>query len=344
MSSLSRISSLPVVIVLTALLGLSLDAHGDDSPTSDSDFGPPEEPVVLRFQWNEPLRYEIDNQITTSFEESSDLRQVYSTRMVIDYRPLSRTHRQLLPHWPLSLERDNGADRRDQNHSHHRALLARLEEVSSGFEEPEALSQPQRSYQLLKNATFSFQISPRGLIRDPRIHPPTSPLVRTTLEEVVHLFSDSHPLLPEEPVAPGAEWHHSIHFSMSDSSVQKTQETEFTYRFARWTPCENNWCAVIEVIQEIRAEALVVTGERELRTSSQGEAKGVILFHPQRGKVLASQWFLDLRGTSRGTEGPSSEELREFYHLPYHTRVEASTRLLSDFGGFDLTPFLQELQ
>ena len=343
MSTPSRLSSLSFPLVLFLLLALTLRAYADESEIREPDSTPPETAVLLRFQWSAPLRYEINNQTTTTFEERPDLRQVFSTRMVIDYQPLSPIHRQVLPSWPFPERTGPTAPTSDQNHRNGSYLLSRVQEVSSGFDEPEELTAPQNTYQLLTNATFSFHITPRGLIEDPRIHPPTSPLLQANMRELLRLLSHSHPLLPEEPVAPGAQWTDTTRFSLDEDSIQKILELRFTYTFEQWVPCEDTWCAVIQVDQQIQATGLILAGQRELRNTAEGRAEGRIVFHPEEGRVLHSRWRLSLSGTSRGIED-QDDLLREIHHSRYHTEVDALTELLHDSGGQDLTTSPQDQQ
>lgn len=289
----------------------SNDIDDIDEPAVDvvpeiDDFEAPDEPVLLRLDYDEAISYEVANRFQMEFEENPDFRQRFHSDMAIDYRPIDATTRDQLPVW----ESTSLADDRDPTGQR---LLATISDYSAGIDAPHALDSPTWSYQLFRNARFSFRITDRGDVNDLRFHPPTNPVLRSSVEELVSLLATSHPALPQQPVEPGDHWTDTVDISLDDeteiSETELGQTIELRYDFTDWVPCGNTACALIHVGQDIEATGFMKVRRYATNTTSSAVGAGAFLFDVEQGRIVQSDFNitadssrLSERDTDEGTE------------------------------------------
>lgn len=293
---------------------------------------PPEEAVSLRFRFDSPTRYRVNNTSRMGFEDRPGFRQVYNSGLSIEYRPISQLQRDLFPQWPMEVELSEAPEVLGQ------PILVTISAFSASFDQPFPLQDTARTHQLLKDAAFSYRITDRGNVSDLRIHPPTSPLARSSIEEVVRLLAASHPLLPEDDVEPGDSWSHTISLEADDEGVIKTHEVELTYTFDKWSRCGLHFCAVIDVDQEMKAAGRMVQSNQETRSATAGTSTGSFLFDPQEGRIIRSRWDLDAQGNTKVLQR-TPQEVAELVNTNFHLNVTTEVDLLDhDEQTYDIIP------
>ncbi len=310
---------------------------GEDPETSEvlrplvgapvDDLEPPSEPVALRFRFDEPMRMDVNNSSRMGFDQRPDLRQIYHSGMALEYTPISHEERDALRAWPIASDDREAPDDAVP-------VLVTIYEFSGTFESPHELTDSARTHQILKDAAFSYLISPRGQVYDFRVHPPTNPLARASLEDLQRLITGSHPLLPDEPVEPGDTWTDSIELAFEEGNVVKTQDVTLTYRFERWGRCDMAYCALIEVDLEVKAAGRLTDGDFETQSGSVGTSSGWILFDHETGRVVRSRFELDTQGntTARRRVGDTIEDLATArFNLNVLTRMELLDRRLPSY-------------
>lgn len=282
----------------------------------------PTEPVELRYRFTEPLRYDFTNASRMGFEDKPDLRQIYRSGMAVEYRPLTEIERAIIPQWRMDVNvGDNPKEAQGQ------IVLATIYAFSGSFEEPYELIDTARTHQILKDAAFSYRITERGDISDLRIHPPTNPLARSSLEDVARLLGQAHPVFPEEPVGPGSTWKRTISLSFKDRAVVKAQDIELIYTFKEWDLCGVAQCAVISVDQHVKAAGRLLYDGNETRSASAGEGSGQFLFDYKAGEVRGSRWNLSVRGDTKAMQRAGSD-IRELAAVNFHLEMDTTVSLL----------------
>lgn len=283
----------------------------------------PTEPVTLRFRYTEPLRYDFTNTSRMGFEDKPSLRQIYRSGMAVEYRPLTEMERAVLPQWAMQV--DLGDDAKDPEGQ---IVLATVFAFSGSFEEPHELTDTARTHQILKDAAFSYRLSDRGDISDLRIHPPTNPLARSSLEDIARLLGQAHPIFPEEPVGPGSTWTHQISLSFEDGAVVKAMDVDLSYHFERWDQCGIAQCAIINVEQDVKAAGRLLYGSNETRSASAGQGSGQFIFAYEAGEIRSSRWNLSVRGDTTALQRESGA-IRELASVNFHLEVDTKASLLN---------------
>lgn len=284
---------------------------------------PPDGAIPLRFRWEQSMNYDVNNVLRMGFEERPDLRQIYRSGLAIEYSPISRVQRELLPAWRMRVDVPTRETEGEVSY-----LLATVSNFTGVFEEPHELANASRTHQILKDAAFSFRIDDRGNVSDVRVHPPTNPLARASIEEMIRLLSVSHPVLPEEAVEPGARWTESIELSFEDGHVVKTQDVELSYHLEEWRPCGREQCAFIRVTQDVKAAARYIEGNLETQGASAGEGSGWFMLALDSGMVVSSRWNVSTRGRTQARQR-DGDRIRELAESRYHIEIDSSVELLN---------------
>lgn len=284
---------------------------------------PPEDPVQLRFQLDDPLTYDVHSRLHIEYPERPDLHPHYESSFVVDYEPLTETGRALLPSWAMNVG-ENDVDPADGF-----PVVATVSGFSARFDHPPALTDPGLHYQLLRQATFSYRLGARGGVSDVRVHPPTNPVIRTSVEELVRLLAVSHPPFPDHSVEPGERWSDTAKLSMGVDDFEITQQLNAEYHFTRWIPCRDGYCALIDVEQDLDARARYAVGRLVTHTESEGTARGRLLFDPDRGHLVDARWEIDLTGhthTKRHTDDATETTVEVPFELDVETTFKLSDR------------------
>lgn len=282
----------------------------------------PTEPVRLRFRYSSPLRYDFTNTSRMGFEDKPNLRQIYRSGMAIEYRPLTELERAVLPQWRMKVSLGENA-----TEPHGQIVLATVFSFSGTFEEPHELTDSARTHQILKDAAFSYRISDQGDISDLRIHPPTNPLARSSLEDVARLLGQAHPIFPDEPVEPGATWERTISLSVEDRAVVKATDITLTYSFDQWDQCGIAQCAIISVEQEVKAAGRLLYDGNETRSASAGSGSGQFVFDYKAGEIRSSRWNLSVRGDTKAMQR-AGDQINELAAVNFHLEVDTTVSLL----------------
>jgi len=307
----------------------ALDGYGDDEPRLDTDRKltplddgdsemPPDEPIELRVAVDEPLYYEIAGRLridVDDYEFESD----YRSALLVEYRPVSDLRRQRLPRW-------DSDDLAEHSVTGGQPIVARVSDFSAFFRHPLQFREAPHPHRLLQDARFSFRLDERGRIGDLQIHPPTNPVVRATLEDVIQLLDQSHPALPEDAVAPGDTWSDSTEIQREDDSARWEQQLDTEYQFRQWVRCGNAVCAQLDVERSID----VVGTHHARRVSTDGSASATadaaILFRPDDGRIISSHWRLSA-DTHTAAERDDGESLHGYDSaIRMETAIRNTTR------------------
>ncbi len=283
----------------------------------------PDGPVELRFRFDEPMRFDVSATSRMGFEDRPGLRQFYQSGMAVEYRPITELQRAQLPAWQMQID----AAKDNEVHEEHQILLASIFRFSGSFNEPRELSDTARTHQLLKDAHFSFRVSDRGEVSDVKIHPPTNPLVRSSMEEMIRLLVESHPVLPDEAIEPGDSWTQSIKLEADDESVVRTQDVELEYTFNDWTRCGPTYCARIDVEQSVNAAGRYTVRNVETRSATDGSGSGWFLLDPRRGRIIRSHWTVDSQGDTN-VRRRKEDTIEEVTSIRFNLSVETTIRLI----------------
>lgn len=289
---------------------------------ADDEASPPEDPVVLRMTLDEPATYEVVSRLQMNYDNRPHFRPDYRSGLLVEYRPVDHHYRDRLPAWPLELTPADSTDGQP--------VVATVTDYSAFFAQPPALGDPARMHSVLRDATFSYVLDDRGAIADLRIHPPTSPLIRASVEELSHLLDATRPLLPDHPVEPGDTWTDTIAVEIADDDGERDTEIETRYTFNAWQPCPSGFCALIEVEHQFDASGLRQLINLQNHGDARGAATSRILFDPDAGRVVSSFLETDADGTTATVRPSDSEEappevLRDYQ---FELSVKTSMRLL----------------
>ncbi len=269
--------------------------------------GMPEKAVALRFQFDRTMTYEVRNALRLHYDHRPDFAPVYQSGLFVEYYPIDEDYRDELARWPVDIDSEDTA-------VDGALLRLRIGNAVGSFDAPEALTDDTDVHPLLRDAVLSFRISDRGHIGDVQVHPPTNPLSRSSIEEMIRLLSASYPPLPEQDVSPGDSWENTVEWSVGDDDAELEHSAKFTYTFEKWTPCESGHCAVIDIEQVIDASGTYFSGTLQTDGVSSGESLGKVVFDVDAGLVVGAQWNLDARGATMTTrtEKPDSEPINDF--------------------------------
>lgn len=270
---------------------------------------PPDAAVSLRFDFDQTKTYKIRNGLRIHYDHPGDFAPVYQSGLFVEYYPIDADTRDEMSYWPVDIDTEAG-DADDDG---------RLVRVTVGgalgvFDEPEAFSNTTSVHPLLRNATLTFRITDRGAIDDVRIHPPTNPLLRSSIEEVIRLLAASHPPLPDDDVNPGDEWTQTVEWSAQDDTGELEHSVQLHYIFERWAPCDDAFCAIIDVKKDVEAAGIYRSGTLQTDSSSVGDGAGRIVFDANEGRVVDAQWNLDARTATLTTRknDPDSAPVNDF--------------------------------
>lgn len=303
------------LLVAVILLPTTLSAEPTDRLVA------PAEPVELRFSFDEPIRYDVRTKLGMEYAEQPELEPNYQSTMTVEYRHFPRQSRDLMPHWPMHIEALADESPRGT------PVVATISEFSGAFDSPDELTESANHYQLLSDAVFSYRLTPRGTVTDVRVHPPTNPQARASVEELVRLLAMSHPALPEEAVEPGDRWSDQIDLTAEDGVVEQHLDLKLDYHFKEWTRCEQAFCAVIDIDQKMTARGQFAAGHLQTDSDATGSGKGRIVFNPSAGKIVESSWDIDVQGSTQTErrDGDMSEIVVDFdYDLAAHTAFDLS--------------------
>ena len=306
----------------------ALEGYSDDEPRLDTDREltpldedssmPPDEPVELRIAVDEPLYYEIAGRLRIDVDDY-DFQTDYRSALLVEYRPVSELRRQRLPRWDSDVStEDSIADGQP--------MVARISDFSAIFEHPLHFRGSTYPHRLLQDARFSFRLDERGRIGDVHIHPPTNPVARATLEDVIRLLEQSHPALPEEPVAPGDTWSDTVELLSEGDSAEWEQRIETEYRFHQWVRCASAACAQIKVERGIDVVGQHRGRRVDTDNSADATARATVLVRPDDGRIISSHWRLSA-DTHTSAQRDDGESLHEYdSDVLMETAITATTR------------------
>ena len=307
----------------------ALEGYGDDEPRLDTARqlpaiddeqrpAPPDEPVELRITADEPLYYEIAGRLRIDVDDY-DFQTDYRSALLVEYRPVSELRRQRLPRWASDVStEDSIADGQP--------MVARISDFSAIFEHPLQFRGSTYPHRLLQDARFSFRLDERGRIGDVQIHPPTNPVARATLEDIIRLLAQSHPALPEEAVGPGDTWSDSVELLSEGDSAQWEQRLETEYRFHQWVRCGSAACAQIEVERDIDVVGQHRGRRVDTDSSADATARATVLFRPDTGRIISSHWRLSA-DTQTSAERNDDQSLHQYdTEVLMETAIRATTR------------------
>lgn len=276
----------------------------------------PDGPVELRLDPTEPVSYEVVSQMMLGFEHREHFQPEYRSGLVVEYRPISQRQRDRLPSW----RPDETASTTEGT-----PIIATVTDYSALFEHPTGLDNPDWMHSLLREATFSFRLTARGTVGDLRVHPPTNPLVRASIEDLTRLISQTQPPLPDQPVEPGDSWSDTVTVEVADGETDRHSGTDIEYTFQRWQRCPSGYCAVIEVDYQLEADGRLQPVHLHTETEAAGEARALLVFDPHKGRIVASHTDSDIRGRSTTTRPDEDEPTRDY---EFEFSVQTSQRLL----------------
>lgn len=267
----------------------------DEAQRADEDIAtPPDTAVALRFDFDRTNTYQVRNSLRIDYDDRSHIASAYQSGHYVEYYPIDEQRRDELDYWPIDVDTDGDIDLGDTT-----TMRVSIGNTSNIFEQPDPLSSRTDAYSLLRQATITFRITDRGAIGDVRVHPPTNPLMRSSIEELIRLLAASHPPLPEEYISPGDSWTDTVEWSADSDDARLSQEATLTYTFERWATCDGDYCAVIDIDQDIEARGSYYAGTLETGTVSTGAGVGRILFDVQEGRVVDSQYNVTARGATQ---------------------------------------------
>lgn len=260
----------------------------------------PTTPRVLRYKMTRPIEYVVRGNHRLAVQGRDDLEQRYVSSNVVRYTPLSSDDELPPRAWAMSLD-DAAVDAKPLARGETRVLMRVLKSYSS-FELPNMLNAPERSHQILRQATLSYRMDDRGKIDDVRVHAPTHPLARGSIEQFARLAATTQPVFPTRPVGPGDTWEQNAVYRDADGLAQYSEDTVNTYTLERWRPCRNSVCALIKVEQEMKSAGRMLYNKQETRGATLGQGTGLLLFDYRRGEIVRSTWKLRGRGSVTALE------------------------------------------
>jgi hypothetical protein len=259
----------------------------------------PEGPVTLRYKVDAPVRYLVRGKHRSGVRDREELRQIYTSSSVVRYRPVATGEELPRAAW-MSLE---GADDAPGEAGEGATrIMVEVEKAYGGFERPALLKQTERTHQILRQARLSYVLEPNGKVSDVRVHEPTSPIGRSSFEQIRTLAQSIQPVFPERAVTIGDSWTQDVVYEDKRGSVVANQNSKNTYTFTAWRPCRESLCAYITIKQGMRSAALSGGGDSRSEASSAGEGEGWMLFDPFAGQVVKTYWKLTGQGKVRVRE------------------------------------------
>ena len=274
-----------------------------DLDSAEDVASPPDDAVLLRFDFDKPKSYEVRGGLRLLYDHRPDFSPLYQSGLHVEYRPIDEDTRRRLPRWPMQVlaDEDDGID------DSHSLIQVDVAEAVGAFDAPDELTDTTQVHPVLREAALTLRVSERGAISDVQVHPPTNPLLRSNLEELIRHFAASHPPLPEDPVSLGDRWTDSISWSVTDDSAELEHSADLTYTFDGWAPCAGSLCAVIDIEKDTSATGVYYAGTLRTDSASTGKALGRMLFDVDGGRVVDAQWNLQARGATKNVNTQSQD-------------------------------------
>ncbi len=284
----------------------------------------PEGPVKLRYKVEAPVRYLVRGTHRSGVRDREALRQSYTSSSVVSYRPVAEGEELPRAAW-MGLE---GPKKGDDEASEEAAsgsprIMVEVEKAYGGFEQPALLKETERTHQILRQARLSYVLEPNGKVSDVRVHEPTSPIGRSSFEQIRKLSQSIQPVFPERAVSIGDSWTQDVVYEDKRGSVVANQNSKDTYTFTSWRPCRESLCAYITIKQDMRSAALSGGGDSRSEASSAGKGEGWMLFDPFVGQVVKTYWKLNGQGRVRVREKGETDDGKPVAQIEAEVVVEA---------------------
>ena len=331
-------------ILSTAAVGWGVSAWAQDkgdpkeAPTSEEDYPyeeaikspvvkPPKQPdgpVKLRYKVEAPVRYLVRGKHRAGVRDREAMRQIYTSSSVVSYRPVAEGEELPRAAW-MALEKARKADGADATKaaSGSPRIMVEVEKAYGGFEQPALLKETERTHQILRQAKLSYVLEPNGKVSDVRVHEPTSPIGRSSFEQIRTLAQSIQPVFPERAVGIGDTWTQDVVYEDKRGTVVANQNSKNTYTFTSWRPCRESLCAYITIKQDMRSAALSGGGDSRSEASSAGQGEGWMLFDPFVGQVVKTYWKLNGQGKVRVREKGETEDGKPVAQIEAEVVVEA---------------------
>ena len=311
---------------------------------------PPKPPTGarrLRYKLERPISYGFRGEHRAAVRDREDLKQVYRAAHTVTYTPVGPDEELPPPAW--TLDPAEQAQRAGALEDDEVRVLMEVEKSFGEFERPDLLGQTERTHQIMRQARISYRMREDGRIRDVRIHAPTHPLARNSIEQFARLASLMQPALPVRPVGPGDTWTQKITYRDGKGLAQFSQDSVNSYTFERWQTCGDTVCARIAVSQEMKSAGRMSFKARETRGASVGKGSGYILFDYRRGEVFMSNWELRGQGNVTAMERDEDaaanqdgdgdgEPVKELASAEVLVELEASSERMTPQGGLPPLP------
>lgn len=261
----------------------------------DASFKPPTEPVHLKYRLDRPLRYLVRGYHRQAVKGREDLKQLYKSSSVVQYRPLTRD--EALPPGAWIEE----APKKDAPKPTGTPVLVSVEKAYGGFSQPALLKETERTHQILRQAVLSYHLQENGVVSGLKVHQPTNPLARSSMSQMSKMAEHMQPVLPDRPIKPGDTWTQTVKYRDTDKQTRFSQDVTNTYTFDRWRRCGQDICAFITIKQDLRVAARLDLKPQKTDASGAGGGEGWILFDHERGEVYKASWKLTSQGVTRAT-------------------------------------------
>ena len=156
----------------------------------DASFKPPTDPVQLKYRMDRPLRYLVRGYHRQAIKGREDLKQLYKSSSVVQYRPLTRGETLPPGAWI------EAAPAKDAAPPTGTPVLVSVEKAYGGFSQPSLLKETERTHQILRQAVLSYHLQENGVVQGLRVHQPTNPLARSSMMQMSKMAEHMQPVLP----------------------------------------------------------------------------------------------------------------------------------------------------
>ena len=263
---------------------------------------PPEEPIVLQYKVDAPVRYLVRGKHRQAVKDREDLKTVYNSSSVVSYRPVLEGETLPRDAWMvLEKEKDEQASEGGKK------IVLEVEKAYGGFEQPALLKQTERTHQIMRQARISYTLMPNGKVEGVRIHEPTSPLGRSSFEQIRTLAGAVQPVFPTHGVKPGDSWSQEIVYEDAFGQVRANQDSKNTYTFQKYQECRQTLCAYITIRQKMKSASISGSEDARAEGSSAGDGEGWMLFDYQKGEVVKTFWKLTGQSTVKVRQKASAK-------------------------------------
>lgn len=259
---------------------------------------PPAAPQLLQYKVARPTRYIVRSSHKLAIKDREDLKQIYKSSVEVTYSPLEQQSR---PEslWYMPPPTIDGEPT---------LVGVNVSKARGEFVKPYLFGKTERTHQLMRQASFSYQLYPNGQTADHLFHAPSHPLGKSSFQQYARLASTAQAVFPDRPVAPGSSWTQDVFYRDGEGLAQLSSDAVNTYTFEAWRPCRKSLCAYITITQDVKSAGRINDKNKETRGTSIGAGSGWLLFDYKNGELLKSTWKIKSQGSVTALEKTGDEK------------------------------------